>query len=139
MNIHIKKAKWHLAPADQDSLVYIKKMKNDKVYKVKITEARNYEFLQKFMVLIKLGHENSKNLGHVSIDTYRSIVTCSAGFGKFIETPWGKLPEAESISFGSMNQDKFENVYRKVFDVICIDIGSTSEEVEQEMINLMLN
>ncbi len=37
-----------------------------------------------------------------------------------------------------MDQDKFEIVYRKVFDVICADIGSTTEEIEQEVVNMML-
>ena len=71
------------------------------------------------------------------MDVYRKIMTMWAGYFKAYDTGKGIHYEAESISFGSKTQDEFEKIYSRVLDEIIKDIGSTSEEIEKELINFM--
>ena len=138
MEIYVKKDKWHLCPADQDSLIHVKKLKKGVAYKVKITESRNYPFLQKYMVMITLGHENTqlKDLQGVTIpkDSYRKMMQIKAGFYKAYGTDKGTYIESDSISFGSMNQGTFDKLYTEVKQQVAKDLGCTSEELEMQVL-----
>ncbi len=136
MEIHVKRNRFDLTPCDQESLAHIKKMRKDKTYKINITEARNYEFLKKFMALVKVGCENSKTIT-APFDVYRKYIIIKAGYYKLYTTPKGSFIEADSISFGSMSEDKFQEVYKAVLDQIILDIDSTKEEIESIIINFL--
>jgi len=135
MEIYVIKDKWHLAPADQDSLTHIKKLKNDKHYKVKITEFRNYKFLQKYMVMISLGYENTQivnmeTLEPIPKDDYRKLMQKKAGLfneysGESIEI---------SVSYEKMNEEQFEEIYPKVKQQVAKDLGVTSEVLELQVL-----
>ena len=121
-----------LYPADLDEK---KRLKIGEVYKVKITNPRNYEFHKKFMALVNLAHSNT-NID-MPFDAYRKYLVSKAGYFKAYTTPKGTYIEPESISFGNMSQSEFETVYSRVLDVIIKELGCTTEEVEQELINFM--
>lgn len=115
-----------------------KKLKIGVTYSAEIRQPRNLGFHRKFFSLIKLAHENLPEgiyEPHPSMDTYRNIVTIKAGFYKSYKSVKGIYLEPESISFGNMNQERFEEVYNRVLDVILLDIGGTSEELEREILN----
>lgn len=121
-----------LYPSDYDEK---RKLKIGEVYKANIVNPRNYEFHKKFMALINLGHENTSL--EMPFDSYRKYVTLKAGFYKAYQTGKGTYFEPESISFSSMSQDKFEDVFSRVLDVIIKDIGFTNEEVEKQLVGFM--
>ncbi len=123
-----------LVPLYPSDLEEKKRLKLNKVYSCNINEERNYEFHKKFMALCKIGCENSKNV-EMPFDTYRKYATIKAGYFKQYVTPKGVYVEAESISFSSMPQDKFEKLYSDVLDFIIKDIGADRETIEEQLIN----
>ena len=118
-----------LYPADLDLK---RQLKLGIDYECEIKLPRNIGYHRRFFKLVNLGHENTKL--EMPFDTYRRYVTMKAGYFKTYYTPKGTLIEAESISFASMDQVTFEELYSRVLDVIIRDIGATSEDIERALI-----
>ena len=120
-----------LYPSDLDEK---KKLKKNKVYSCEIKFERNYEFLKKFMALIRVGCENSKAV-EMPFKAYRNYATIKSGYAKIYNTPKGTFVEAESISFGSMNEEDFEKVYNDVLNFIIKDTQADKDFIEDNLIN----
>ena len=112
-----------------------KKLKLGEVYEADIKRPRNYEFLKKFMALINIGVINSKM--DLPFDVYRKIMIMRAGYFIAYQTDKGVLYEPESISFSSMDEAKFQEVYSRVLDKVIEDVGLDRESVEKQLINFM--
>ena len=121
-----------LYPSDYDEK---RKLKLGQDYVCEITNPRNIGFHKKFFALINIGHENTKL--KMPLDTYRKYITVKAGFFTAYETAKVIYYDPDSISFASMSQDKFEEVYSRVLDKIIEDIGVTEEEISKQLINFM--
>jgi len=121
-----------LYPSDFDEK---RKLKLGQDYKAEIKVPRNIGFHKKFMALINIGCENSSL--NMPFDTYRKYMTIKAGYFNAYQTPKGLYYEAMSLSFASMDDDQFADVYSKVLDKIIADIGCTSKEIESQLINFM--
>lgn len=111
-----------------------KKLKKGEVYWAEIRKARNYEFLKKFMALIKIGMQNSKTV-EMPFDVYRKYALIKSGYAKIYVTPKGKFVDAESIAFENMDEEKFQEVYSRVLDFIIQDTEATKEDIEKNLIN----
>lgn len=85
--------------------------------KAKITQPRNIGFHKKFFALIKMVYDNQdhyKNREHL-----RKDLIVSAGFYNEHITIWGEVIKvAKSISFGTMDNLEFQNLYDRVTDEI---------------------
>lgn len=125
-----------IVPLYESDLEEKKKLKLNKVYKFKAENPRNYEFLKKFMALIRTGQENSKNVD-MPFKAYRRYATIKAGFGEVYKTPKGLFVDAKSIAFDKMEEDEFQDVYNKVLDFILLDIGADKKTIENELIGFM--
>lgn len=112
-----------------------KKLTLGETYEADIKHPRNYEFLKKFMALINVGCENSKL--QMPAETYRKYMTIKAGYFHAYQTQKGIYYEAMSLSFASMDEGTFQEVYSRVLDKIIEDIGCTSEEIEKQLISFM--
>ncbi len=121
-----------LYPADQDEK---RKLKLGQDYEVEVRMPRNVGYHRKFFALMNIGHQNTKM--DMPFETYRIYIVTKAGYFKAYQTPKGVFYEADSISFSSMPQDVFEDVYSRCMDVIISDIGSTSEDIERALIDFM--
>lgn len=119
-------------PSDYDNK---RKLKLGETYEAEIKRPRNYQFHKKFFALINLGWENTSM--DLPFEVYRKWVIMKAGYVKTYNTGKGVLYEAESISFGSMSEEVFDELYSRVLDVIIKDIGSTSEDIEKALIEFM--
>ncbi|MFQ6415319.1 DUF1367 family protein, partial [Streptococcus pneumoniae] len=82
-----------------------------------------------------VGHENT--LLDMPFDTYRKYMVIKAGYFDAYQTPKGLFYDARSISFSSMDQAEFEEVYSRVLDKIISDIGLTGDEIEMQLTNFM--
>lgn len=102
---------------------------------VTFTQKRNYKFHKKFMALINMAYQNQEKFNNVT--HYRRYLTCKAGFYTAYETDKGTFVEADSISFASMDEIEFSELYSKLLDVVINEIGVTSEQIESEIINFM--
>jgi hypothetical protein len=121
-----------LYPSDYDEK---RKLKLGQDYEVWIKNPRNIGFHRKFFALINIGHENTSL--DMPFETYRKYIIMKAGFFKSYQTPKGIFYEPDSISFSNMEQEQFEDVYSRVLDKIIEDIGTTKQEIEQQLISFM--
>jgi len=121
-----------LYPSDYDEK---RKLKLGEDYEAEIKNPRNVGFHRKFFALVNIGHENT----HLDMpfETYRKYIIMKAGFFKSYQTPKGTFFEPDSISFSSMEQDQFEEVYSRVLDKVIEDIGVTKQDIETQLINFM--
>ena len=121
-----------LYPSDFDEK---RKLKLGQDYEAEIKNPRNVGFHRKFFALVNLGHENTSI--DMPFETYRKYLIMKAGYFKTYQTPKGTFYEPDSISFGSMSQDQFEEVYSRVLDKVIEDIGVTKQDIETQLINFM--
>jgi hypothetical protein len=124
-----------LVPNYDSDLEKMKKLKIGDTVKCQRISERNYGFHKKFFALIKLGCDNSQL--EVPMDVYRKIMTVRAKFYKAYKTDKGIYREPESINFDTMSQERFEELYSRVLDEIVKDLGTTSEELEREIVGFM--
>jgi len=133
MEIFVKNTLSGLMPLYPSDFDEKRKLKIGETYKAKIVTPRNILFHKKFFALINLGHENTSL--DMPFDAYRGYLIQKAGFFKAYATPKGTYFEPMSISFSKMNETEFSELYSRVVDVIIKDIGSTTEEIEQQLID----
>lgn len=136
MKIYCKNTEQGLIPLYDSDLEEKKKLKIGEVYSFEYKKERNYQFHKKFMALCKLGSENSKNV-EMPFDAYRKYVTIKAGYFNLYHTPKGAFVEAKSISFGSMDETEFAELYNKVLGFIAEDIQADKHTIENELISFM--
>lgn len=138
-------------PANEIDLERANKIKNGRYVTAEIKQVRNPEFHAKFMKLMSLGYEYweppEMELNGIksvkSFNKYRYDVMCMAGFCKVVVGFSGKATlEAESVSFASMDDTRFQEVYKAVFDVLWRTVlehvqGMTPEVVENTVNQLL--
>ena len=95
----------------------IKKLKVNKEYQCEIKQLRNPKFHRKFFALINMLFENQERYNNS--DRMRKDLIIEAGFyNEWVDLQGVVQREAKSISFGSMKEDEFQDLYSKVIDVI---------------------
>lgn len=131
-----------LVPCGDDDYDEKKKLRLGETYSVEVRVARNVDFHRKYFALIAYAWEylNEKELATFkSKENFRKYLEISAGHCEVIFHP--RLQEfveiPKSISFGSMDNAEFSELYSKVKDVIFSIIGNrvTIEEFERILID----
>ncbi len=129
----IKQASGSLGAADEEALKHIGKLKIGTVYRATIVKPRNYEFHKKYFALLNLAFDNQEK--YEAFDPFRDAVTMQAGwYDSHISLGSGELIyKPKSISFGSMGDAEFSDLYSKTIDVILkyVMVGSTQDEIER--------
>jgi len=133
MEIYLKNTLAGLIPLYNSDLAEKKKLKIDREYKAKITNPRNIKFHKKLFALLNLGHQNTRI--NLPFEAYRARCIMKAGYVHIYETPNGTMFLPESISFASMSEDIFSELYSRILTVIITDVGTTKEDIERELIN----
>ena len=94
-----------------------KKIPLNEPFVVTYTKKRNIKFHRKFFALVNMVFENQER--YSNLDHLRNDLTIEAGF---YEVRYGlhgeELKEAKSISFSSMDEIEFSELYNRVIDVI---------------------
>ena len=125
--LYLKKINNTLIPADEISTEIMDDIQVNTEYKAELTRPRNLKFHRLFFALVKVafdawdmpkntyqGVKIEKNL-----DRFRKDLLIMAGYGYPVVNIKGDVRfEAQSMSFGSMDQDEFETLYSRVIDVI---------------------
>ena len=135
MEIYCTNTSRGLVPNYDDDHDNKKKLKIGKVYRVEVKQPRNYEFHKKYFALINCAwaYQNEGVVQHFknNIDLFRKTVEISAGHCDMIfslkRNEW--IEQSKSISFGSMNEFDFQNLYERVKDVLfMVFLKNISEE-----------
>ncbi len=104
---------------------------------------RNYLFLKKFFAMIKCAYFNMPEQyddRYKNEDELRKALTAQAGFRTEHTSFSGRtFYTVDSISFDKMTAERFEDLYGKVFDVVCeyIFAGVQTKEVENQILGFM--
>lgn len=113
----------YLKPMYDEDYDKKRKLKLGKVYQADIKGYRNYEFHKKYFKLISVAWELLGEKTHKffrSKESFRKTVEISAGWFDRVysieRNEW--LEVSKSISFNSMSEDEFQELYEKVKDVI---------------------
>lgn len=131
-----------LVPMGDDDFDEKKKLKLGQTYSVEIKVARNVDFHRKYFALIAYAWEflnEQETATFKSKDNFRKYLEMAAGHCDVIYHP--RLQEfveiPKSISFGSMDNTAFSELYERVKDVIFSIIGDrvTREEFERLLID----
>jgi hypothetical protein len=113
----------------------LRKVKKNTPLKFTVVKERYYEFHKKVMALFNLGFENQEKIN--SFDNYRKIVTMKAGFFTTEVTDRGTVYFADSISYANMDQDKFEELFSRLLDVIAKQLDTEPKEIREQVYSFM--
>ncbi|WP_069677002.1 DUF1367 family protein [Formosa sp. Hel1_33_131] len=95
----------------------IKKLKVGEEYQCEVKQPRNLKFHRKFFSLINMLFDNQER--YSNSDRMRKDLIIEAGFyDEWVDFQGVIQREAKSISFASMTEDDFSDLYSKVIDVI---------------------
>jgi hypothetical protein len=136
MKFLVQKTAYGLQPVFNSDYEKLKesKLKMGEVYEVEIKKKRNYKFHKKFFALINLCHENQDIFDYY--DDTREYLTIKAGYYRKIMMPNGNIQvRAKSISFATMDEIEFEELYQRVITAACNFIGIEKEDLLNEILN----
>lgn len=137
-----------LLPDDVDTSDFIKKLKDGAIVRADFKKMRNPAFHRKFFALLNFAFENwepevQTHKGQViekNFDRFRSDIAILAGFGFPTYNIRGEMRmEAKSISFASMDETEFQNLYQATISVIMKHIltNYTAQDIN-EVVNQLL-
>lgn len=107
----------NLVCAYNSDLDLLKKLKLNEIIEVEIKRKRNIRFHKKFMALIELLFQNQEI--YTDKDDLRYDLTIEAGHYELRANIHGEeVKKAKSISFASMDETEFSELYNSVIDVI---------------------
>ena len=117
-----------LAPVDEESRALVDRIKTGQGVRASIKRARNLQFHRKAFALFKLAFDSWEPKTPQSykgeavskdFDRFRKDMTILAGFYRAVYNARGEVRlEAESLSFASMDEGRFEKVFRAVLTVV---------------------
>jgi len=111
-----------LMPASDHDAELLGHIKLGQPTRLTFKRVRNYQFHKKYFALLNLAFDywNPENaVGEKNFDQFREDVIILAGFyTRLIRVDNTTRIKAKSISFGSMSENDFEQLYGKTVDVI---------------------
>jgi hypothetical protein len=138
-----------LAAADEEAEQALSRFKLNEPVKVTLKRPRNIAFHRKFFALLNYGFEywspaplppdpERKWMKNVtpekSFEQFRKDVTILAGFYTASYRLDGTVRiEAKSISFASMGEDEFEDLFSKAIDVLLKHVFANSDMSEEQL------
>ena len=104
-------------PAYDSDFELSKKIKLNEIYEYEFKKPRNYNFHKKFFALVNMVFQNQEqytNFEHLRKD----LIIESGNYDLRYDLLGVEIREAKSISFSSMDEVKFSELYNSVIDVI---------------------
>jgi hypothetical protein len=117
-----------LAPVDAEAREMVDKLKLGQGIQASVRRARNVRFHRKGMALFRLAYDVWEPLTPLEykglpvakdFERFRKDMTILAGFYKAVYNARGEVRlEAESLRFSSMSEERFEEVFNAVLNVV---------------------
>lgn len=146
MKAYLYKTISGLIPADPESEVWYKKIKQGVAVSVEAKTIRNYNFHKKLFSLLNLAYEywepgeiDSKyGTPEKNFDRFRKDLIIMAGYYHIvIRLDESVRIEADSISFAKMDQETFDKLYNNILTVILEKISVLNEMTADEVNELV--
>lgn len=130
----VKQLNGTFKPAYDSDYEKSKRYKVGDVLDVDIKKPRNLKFHKKFFALMNMVYQNQPEGKEINnFDHFRKYLIKRAGFFETIETPTGTIYEADSISFASMDEVKFNDLYSRVVDTIVKIYGWEESDILENL------
>jgi len=113
----------------------LKRVKKNEPLEINAVNKRNYKFHKKVMALFNIGFENQEKYNN--FDHYRGIMTMKAGYYESVETDKGTVYWPKSISYASMEQQTFEDLFNRLLDVIAKQLETAAFEIRNQIEDFM--
>ena len=122
-----------LIPAYQEDLEVLKLLNNDMIIEVEFKVKRNPKLHRKFFSLVNMLFENQE--GYTNIYDLRRDLTIAAGYyEEKINHFTGEVKlEAKSISFASMDEVEFRQLYKDFITAACKLLKCSNQEFEEAL------
>lgn len=128
-DIFLRRTLSGFAPDTDDDQEAVKRFRLNEVVRADVVKPRNIRFHRKWFALVKVGYQlweefcprHQYNGTEVlpEFERFRKDVTILAGYAKPVINVKGELRlEAESISFASMDDERFEKLYSATINVL---------------------
>ncbi len=134
MKVYLKRTLEGFKPANQEAVEAMRKIKIGDVRAYNLVKPRNYLFLKKFFVMLKIVFENQDVF--VNIDELLDRIKLDVGVVKQTKSWTGEISyKPGSISFAKMNNEGFELFYSNAIDCILMNLmtGTTREEIDRQV------
>lgn len=129
MNLRLTKSPNGFIPADETTMEAFKRYKLGAVLHGEFRQERNYKYHKKWFALATIAFDAWCELGRKmeykgqevleDFDRFRRDLVILAGFYKAVYNIKGEVRlEAESLSFGSMSQERFDQLFDKTITAI---------------------
>lgn len=135
MKINVVKDKDILRPIDERSFEELRKIKDGRTFVCEIKRPRNLKHHRKYWALINLISENLDNVTPEALSNAVKLLMGHVVIVKFGET---MISYPDSISFEKMNQDAFNDFYRRAVQAICEHVipGLKEETINKEIFEI---
>jgi hypothetical protein len=151
--IQMYKMQGGLRPAQQSDMDSLEKVRTGAPVLAKIIQMRNPKFHAKFFAMLNFAYEyfqpeipitKSGVVPERNFDKFREDVTILAGFYDVVVNIKGEARyQAKSISFGSMEDLEFQDLYKAVFGVcwrmVLSKVNGMTEATAENVINSMMS
>lgn len=106
-----------LVPANEQSLEALRKLKQGEWYKAEVTMPRNLKHLRKYFALLAAVYPHQTMWP--TFRKFRAKFEEALGHGEYYVNGRGeRYFENESIAFGAMQQDEFDQFYERAVELI---------------------
>lgn len=133
-----------LIPANDDEAEKLRKVKSGATVRTKITQMRNERFFRKWWTLVSVGFDiwaetapPREYKGEAVLpdrERFRKDITILAGHHHAVFNVKGEMRlEADSIAWGSMDEESFEQLYQKTITVILNKVLASSGMTEERL------
>lgn len=133
MKILVKKTPSGLKPLYESDFDNYAKIPLGEEFEIEYTKKRNSRFHRKFFSLLKLAFENQQD--YRNLDEMRKDLIIVAGYyDEHINLITGEVTKVhKSISFSSMDETEFSEIYEAVKIVISRWLGISNSEIEDNI------
>jgi len=122
-----------IKPAYDSDLDIFNKMPNNEVFEIEYKKKRNPKFHRKYFALLKLAYDNQSDYRTLEDMRHDIIVTCGF-YDEIVNRITGEVyKKAHSMSFDSMEQITFNELYEKTKDVISQWLGISNQSIDEEI------
>jgi hypothetical protein len=120
-----------LIPMDPQAAEYIGKLKTGAAVRATVKQQRNPAFHRKYFALLNLAFDAwepaaTTYKGQIvgkNFDQFRNDIICLSGFGEVAINLKGETRvTAKSISFASMSQDEFDDLYNATVNTVLMHV-----------------
>jgi hypothetical protein len=125
-------------PADDEAWRVTRRWDIGEIVKVDFKKARDQKSLSRYWVLVEIVLHNSEQF-KTKPQVHEYFKRKAGHVIQIVEKSTGNIYEiADSIDYDTLDENEFQEVWRRVVDVVCMEIlpGITEDELELEIMKI---